>query len=58
MTLVAVHMSHMDMTLFCGSGGYVLTSVSFMNPRSVGASGGTSMWLLCGDRRGEWGYKE
>ena len=39
-TLVAAHMSHTDMTLFRGSAGYVLTSMSFTNPRSAGASGG------------------
>ena len=44
-TLVAVHMNHMDMGLFRGSGGYVLMSVSYMNPRSAGVSGGMSRWL-------------
>ena len=39
-TLVVAHMSHTDTTLFCGSAGYMLTSVSFTNPRSAGTSGG------------------
>ena len=38
-------MSHMDATLFCGLGGYVLTSMSFTNPSSAGALDGTSRWL-------------
>jgi len=53
MTLVVVCMSHMDATFFCSLGGYMLTSVSFTNPRSAGTSGGTSMWLLCGDRHAQ-----
>ena len=39
-TLVAARMSHTDATLFRSLAGYVLMSVSFMNPRSAGASGG------------------
>ena len=36
---------HEDATLFHGSGGYMLMSVSYRNLRSVGVSGGTLRWL-------------
>ena len=43
-TLVAARMSHIEATLFRGSGGYVLANVSFTNPSSAGASEGVSRW--------------
>src|SRR6266404_7740637 len=42
--LVTVRISHMETTLFCGSGGYVLTNVSLTNSSRAGASDSVSRW--------------